>query len=215
MSCVVFSHGKESGPWGRKITAMAALARDLGLAVESIDYRGMDDPGARVEKLVAVSVRLPKPLVLVGSSMGGWLACLVAMARLARVKALVLIAPATDFTERLLRPSLPPEAAAALERDGVWIRPSAYDDGGYPSSARLLEDGALWTILEDRVWIAAPARILQGGADPDVPWRHALALAEALEGKDVVFTLIRDGDHRLSRPVDLARLIAAVEEVAR
>jgi len=71
MSCVVFSHGKESGPWGRKITAMAALARELGLAVESIDYRGIDDPGARVEKLVAACGRLSKPLVLVGSSLGG------------------------------------------------------------------------------------------------------------------------------------------------
>src|SRR5271167_1155848 len=92
MSCLVFSHGKESGPWGRKITAMAALARELGLAVESVDYRGMDDPGARVEKLVAASARLPKPLVLVGSSLGGH----VSAAAAARVgpRGLFLLAPA-------------------------------------------------------------------------------------------------------------------------
>jgi alpha/beta superfamily hydrolase len=92
MSCVVFSHGKESGPWGRKITAMAALARDLGLAVESIDYRGMDDPGARVEKLVAACVRLAKPPVLVGSSLGGHVSA--AAAARVRPRGLFLLAPA-------------------------------------------------------------------------------------------------------------------------
>ena len=153
------------------------------------------------------------PVVLVGSSMGGWLACLAALARPDRVKALLLIAPAADFTEMLLRPSLPPEALEALVRDGVWVRPSAYDAGGYPIGRALLEDGARWSILGGPVPIQAPVRILQGGADPDVPWTHTLALAQAIEGEDVVFTLIRDGDHRLSRPGDIARLIAAVEEV--
>jgi pimeloyl-ACP methyl ester carboxylesterase len=154
------------------------------------------------------------PLVLVGSSMGGWLACLAALARPERVKALVLIAPAADFTSALLEPSLPTEARSALERDGVWSRPSEYDPEGYPITAKLLEDGARWTILPGPVSIEAPVRILQGGEDPDVPWRHALELSHAVKTEDVVFTLIRDGDHRLSRPQDLARLIATVEEVA-
>ena len=155
------------------------------------------------------------PVVLVGSSMGGWLACLAALARPERVRALVLVAPAADFTEALLRPSLPPEALAALVLDGVWTRPSAYDGAGYEISAALLEDGAAWSILGGpAIPITVPVRILQGGADPDVPWRHALALAEDLQGPDVVFNLIRDGDHRLSRPADIARLIAAVGEVA-
>lgn len=91
-STVVFSHGKESGPWGRKITAMAALARDLGLGVESIDYRGIDDPGARVEKLVAAATRIPKPIVLVGSSMGGHVSA--AAAARVRPRGLFLLAPA-------------------------------------------------------------------------------------------------------------------------
>jgi pimeloyl-ACP methyl ester carboxylesterase len=89
---LVFSHGKESGPWGRKITAMAALARDLGHAVESIDYRGMDDPSARVEKLASAAARLPRPLVLVGSSMGGHVAA-AAAARI-RPRGVFLLAPA-------------------------------------------------------------------------------------------------------------------------
>jgi hypothetical protein len=152
-------------------------------------------------------------VVLVGSSMGGWLACLAALVRPERVRALVLIAPAADFTEALLRPSLPPEALRALDKDGVWLRPSTYDAAGYPIGAALLEDGARWTILGGPVPVHAPVRILQGGADPDVPWTHALALAQAIESEDVVFTLIKDGDHRLSRPADIIRLIAAVEAV--
>ena len=146
--------------------------------------------------------------------MGGWLACLTTLARPARVKGLALIAPAADFTDRLLAPSLPPEGLEAIERDGVWNRPSAYDPQGYPITRLLLEDGARWSILPGPVSITAPARILQGGDDPDVPWRHALDLALALESEDVVFSLIRDGDHRLSRPADIARLIGAIEELA-
>jgi pimeloyl-ACP methyl ester carboxylesterase len=168
----------------------------------------------RGDALAMIDQLAEGPVVLVGSSMGGWLACLAALARPERVHALVLIAPAADFTERLLKPGLPPEAVAAFERDGVWTRPSAYDEAGYEIAATLLEDGARWSILGGRVPIHVPVRILQGGEDPDVPWTHALALAQAIEGEDVVFTLVRDGDHRLSRPQDIARLIATVEEVA-
>ena len=92
------------------------------------------------------------------------------------------------------------------------MRPSDYGDP-YPITRALIEDGRRWSILGGPVGITAPVRILQGGADPDVPWRHALELAEAIESKDVVFTLIRDGDHRLSRDVDLKRLIAVVSEL--
>ena len=152
-------------------------------------------------------------LVLVGSSMGGWLACLAALARPERIAGLVLIAPAADFTGKLLRPGLPPEAHAALAKDGVWMEPSDYDPAGYPITARLLDDGDRWSILPGPVPITAPARILQGALDEPVPWRHALALAEALTGADVVFTLVKDGDHRLSRPQDIARLHAAVAEL--
>jgi pimeloyl-ACP methyl ester carboxylesterase len=130
----------------------------------------------------------------------------------------VLIAPAADFTHRLIQPQLSDDALRALAEDGVWVRPSAYDQG-YPITARLLEEGRDWSILpedadEGALGITARVRILQGGADPDVPWRHALRLADALAAPDLVFTLIKDGDHRLSRPTDLLRMIAAVEEVS-
>jgi pimeloyl-ACP methyl ester carboxylesterase len=152
------------------------------------------------------------PLVLVGSSMGGWIACLAALARPERIKALVLVAPAADFTEKLIEPQLDDNARLALDRDGVWVRPSDYGDGD-PITLRLLQDGRAWSILPGPVGITAPLRVLQGLADAAVPWRYALDLALAWSGEDVVFSLIRDGDHRLSRPEDLHRLIAAVEEV--
>jgi len=124
----------------------------------------------------------------------------------------VLVAPAPDFTEKLMEPELSDEARAAIARDGRWIRPSEYDDGGYAVTRQLLEDGGRWSILPGPVPIDAPVRVLQGGADPDVPWTHALELANSLRSPDVVFTLVKDGDHRLSRPQDLERLVAAVAE---
>ncbi len=167
----------------------------------------------RGDALAVIDRLTAGPLVLVGSSMGGWLACLAALARPERVAGLVLIAPAADFTETLMKPNLPPEAHAALARDGVWMEPSEYDPGGYPIGAALLDEGAGWSILPGPVAIGAPVRMLQGVRDDAVPWRHALALAEAIETDDVVFTLIRDGDHRLSRPQDIDRLHAAVAEL--
>jgi pimeloyl-ACP methyl ester carboxylesterase len=195
---VVWLGGYRSDMTGTKAQALADWARETGHAFLRFDYfaHGASE-GAfedatvtrwRGDALAVIDALADGPVVLVGSSMGGWLACLAAMVRPARIKALVLIAPAADFTEKLIDPGL--------------ITPA------------LREDGARWSILLSPVPVTAPVRILQGGADPDVPWTHALELANALKGEDVVFTLIRDGDHRLSRPQDLRRLIVAVEEVA-
>lgn len=221
---LIWMGGFHSEMSGTKAQALAEWAADTGRDFLRFDWFGHGRSEGRFvdgtitrwrTDALAVIDRLTKgPVVLVGSSMGGWLACLAALARPLRVGALVLVAPAADFTEALLKPGLAPEARAALEQDGVWIRPSAYDEAGYPIAAALLEDGARWSILGGPVPIAVPVRILQGGGDPDVPWTHALALAQAIEGGDVVFTLVRDGDHRLSRSPDIARLVAAVEEVA-
>ena len=221
---VVWLGGYRSEMAGTKADALAEWAVSSGRDFLRFDYFGHGGSGGdfkagtitrwRGDALAVVDKLTNGPLVLVGSSMGGWLACLATLARPDRVKALVLIAPAADFTSALLEPSLPSEAHAALERDGVWMRPSPYDPAGYPITAKLLEDGARWSILPGPISIGCPVRILQGGGDPDVPWRHTLALSHAVKSEDVVFTLIRDGDHRLSRPRDLARLIAAVEEIA-
>ena len=221
---LVWMGGFHSEMSGTKAQALAEWAAATGRDFLRFDWFGHGQSGGqfvdgtitrwRGDALAVLDRLTEGPVVLVGSSMGGWLACLAALARPGRVQALALVAPAADFTEALLKPGLPPQAVAKLERDGVWTRPSAYDDAGYEIAAALLDDGARWSILGAPVPIHIPVRILQGGADPDVPWTHALALAQAIEGEDVVFTLIRDGDHRLSRPADLARLIAAVEEVA-
>jgi pimeloyl-ACP methyl ester carboxylesterase len=219
---VVWLGGFHSDMTGTKAQVLAEQAQATGGAYVRFDYFGHgESDGAfrdgtisrwREDALAVIDDLTEGPLVLVGSSMGGWLACLAAIARPDRVKAMVLIAPAPDFTEKLMAPALSPEAKAAIARDGVWIRPSEYDDGGYAITRDLLEDGARWSILPGPVPIDVPVRVLQGGADPDVPWTHALELANALNSDDVVFSLIKDGDHRLSRPQDLQRLVAAVAE---
>jgi pimeloyl-ACP methyl ester carboxylesterase len=221
---VVWLGGFRSDMAGTKAQALADWALAEGRAYVRFDYFGHgESSGAfrqgtitrwREDALAVIDELTSGDLVLVGSSMGGWIACLAAMARPERVKAMVLVAPAPDFTETLMAPEIPPEGRAALAADGVWLRPSEYGDP-YPITRALLEDGARWSILgEEPVPIEVPVRILQGGADPDVPWRHALELAQSVKGADVVFTLVKDGDHRLSRPQDIARLIAAVEEVS-
>src|SRR5258706_9725255 len=221
---VVWLGGFRSAMSGTKAQALAEWALAGGRDYLRFDYFGHGESQGRFQDgtvtrwrgdaLAVIDELTGGPVVLVGSSMGGWLACLAAVARPGRIRAMVLVAPAADFTEKLIAPGLPPEAIAAMDAEGFWSRPSLYDEGGYPISRTLLEDGARWSILPGPVPIEAPVRILQGGDDPDVPWRHALELAQALKGDDVVFTLIRDGDHRLSRARDIERLIAAVEEVS-
>jgi len=144
--------------------------------------------------------------------MGGWIACLVALARPERIRAMVLIAPAADFTSALMEAGMPAEARTEMAATGVWLRPSDYGEP-YPITRALIEDGRAWSILDKPIAFDGPVRILQGQQDPDVPWRHALRLADTLSSPDVAFSLIKDGDHRLSRPQDLERLVRAVEEV--
>jgi pimeloyl-ACP methyl ester carboxylesterase len=140
------------------------------------------------------------------------MACLTAMARPDRMHALVLIAPAPDFTEALMRPKIPPEGLRDLELNGVWMEPSEYDEP-LPITRKLLDEGREYLILGGPVPIERPVRILQGQRDDPVPWEHALRLADQLESEDVVFILTKAGDHRLSTPQDIARLIATVAEV--
>jgi pimeloyl-ACP methyl ester carboxylesterase len=219
---VVWLGGFKSDMAGTKAEALAEWAQQAGRAYVRFDYFGHGESSGefvdgtitrwREDALAVLDELIRGDVVLVGSSMGGWIAGLVAMAWPERVKAMVLVAPAPDFTEKL-GPELPPEGLAALKADGVWLRPSEYGDP-YPISRTLLEDGARWGILEAQpIPIDCPVRVLQGGEDPDVPWRYALEFAQAMKSRDVVFTLIKDGDHRLSRPQDIARLIAALEEV--
>jgi pimeloyl-ACP methyl ester carboxylesterase len=219
---VVWMGGFRSDMAGTKAQVLADWAQEAGRDYIRFDYFGHGESDGdfahgditrwRADSLAVLEELVEGEAVLVGSSMGGWLACLVAMAQPERVRALVLVAPAPDFTEKLMTPEIPPQGQADLADKGVWLRPSEYGEP-YPITRNLLEDGARWSILPGPVPVAAPVRILQGGADPDVPWRHALELAQACTSEDVVFSLIKDGDHRLSRTQDLARLVAAVSEL--
>jgi pimeloyl-ACP methyl ester carboxylesterase len=221
---LVWLGGYRSDMTGTKAEALADWARENGRAYVRFDYFGHGESTGdfvqgtitrwREDALAVVDEMIDGPLVLVGSSMGGWIACLAALARPERIHSMVLIAPAPDFTSKLMPTRLPPEALEAIRDAGVWMQPSDYGDPN-PITRLLLEDGARWSVLDSAVPIEAPVRILQGGEDPDVPWRHALELAQAIKSRDVVFTLIKDGDHRLSRPQDIARLVAAVDEAAR
>jgi alpha-beta hydrolase superfamily lysophospholipase len=219
----VWLGGYRSDMTGTKAEALADWAQANGRGYLRFDYFGHGESTGdfvqggitrwREDALAVIDEMTDGPLVLVGSSMGGWIACLAAVARPARIHSMVLIAPAPDFTSKLMPSRLPPEALEAIRDAGVWMQPSDYGAPN-PITRLLLEDGARWSILDSAVPIEAPVRILQGGEDPDVPWRHALELAQAIKSPDVVFSLIKDGDHRLSRPQDIARLVAAVDEAA-
>ena len=127
---------------------------------------------------------------------------------------MVLIAPAPDFTELLMWNAFSDEVREEIKTKGVWMRPSEYGDGTpYPITRALIEEGRNHLLLGSAIEVGCPVRILQGAQDPDVPWQHAFALAHRLPAEDVVLTMIQDGDHRLSRPQDIARIMAAVAEI--
>jgi pimeloyl-ACP methyl ester carboxylesterase len=219
---VVWLSGYRSDMTGTKAEALADWAKAKRRGYLRFDYFGHGESSGdfvrgtitrwREDALAVIDEMTEGPLVLVGSSMGGWIACLAALARPERTHAMVLIAPAPDFTTKLMPSRFPPEAHAAIRDTGVWMQPSEYGDPN-PITRTLLEDGARWSILDSAVPIEAPVRILQGGEDPDVPWRHALELAQAIKSPDVVFSLIKDGDHRLSRPQDITRLVGELSSL--
>lgn len=223
---VLWLGGFRSDMEGGKATALAGWGAAAGRRVVRFDYRGHGASGGAFETLAlsdwladarAVADHYaPSAPVLVGSSMGGWVALLVARGRLAAgrpLAGLVLIAPAADFTERLMWPRLPEAIRRQVMDDGVGYLPSDYG-APYPVTRRLFEDGRRHLLYDaGPIETGCPVHILQGVQDADVPYRHTLELVERLAHDDVVVTLIKDGDHRLSRPEDVARLIAAVEGI--
>lgn len=220
---LVWLGGFRSDMTGTKANALAAWAAQTGRDLLRFDYFGHGQSDGdfaegtigrwREDALAVLDSLVEGPAVLVGSSMGGWIACLAALARPRQVRALVLVAPAADFTDKLMWPQFSDAIRTRIEEEGVWIRPSEYDPAGYPITRALIEDGRRWNVLDDPLVIDRPIRILQGGRDIDVPFEHALRLERVLTSDDVVLTLVKDADHSMSRPGDLAKLIAAVEEV--
>ena len=221
---VMFLGGFMSDMGGEKATALDAFCRKQGRAFLRFDYRGHGASGGRFEEAVlsdwladtlcALDRLTEGPQILVGSSMGGWLMLLAALARPERIHALIGIAPAPDFVRRM-EEGLTVEQRRALDGQGFFLRPSEYGDGPYTITKALIEDGKHHCLLDGPVPLGRPVRLLHGMRDDAVPWRDSLRLADCLDSEDVRAVFVKDGDHRLSRPADLALLATVLEGLLR
>lgn len=221
--------GYRSDMSGTKAVEMEALAAELGCASIRFDYSGHGASGGEFwlgtisrwleEAMAVLDLAGPRRVVLVGSSMGGWVALRLIQELKRRgtgpeVTGLVLIAPAPDFTCDLIEPHLTAIEHASLEERGYFEEPSEYSSDPNIFTRALIEDGRQNRVLTGIIDTACPVHILQGMMDRDVPFGHALKLMEHLPVDDVTLTLIRDGDHRLSRPQDIERMRAAITALA-
>lgn len=227
---LVWLGGFSSDMKGTKVQALDEWAALHGRPLVRFDYSGHGESsgdfdagtiGLWLEETVAVfSTHCHGPQIIVGSSMGGWLALLLirelvrcnATARTPPIAGLVLIAPAVDFTEELIWKRCPPSVRHDLETKGAWFKPSQYGEAPLRISQRLIEEGRNHLLFGGLIEAGCPVRILQGVKDPDVPWQHAVDLVARLAQDDVVLTLVKDGDHRLSRPEDIERMLRVVAE---
>lgn len=220
---VMFCGGFRSNMTGTKALALEAHCVARGRAFTRFDYRGHGESdgafadatiGDWLEDTLAVLDRVVMgPVILVGSSMGAWIALLAALARPERVEGMVLVAPAIDFTETLIWERLPAADRAILERDGVWLRESEYVEAPDRITLRLVEEGRNHLLFGSPIPFDGPVHILHGMADNTVPWQFATRTAESLVAADVVVSLVKNGDHRLSDEENLTRLMGAVDAV--
>jgi pimeloyl-ACP methyl ester carboxylesterase len=221
----VFLTGFRSDMTGGKAVALEAACRARGRAFLRFDYTGHgQSSGAFADGTIgqwtddavfAIEHLTEGPQALVGSSMGGWIMLLAALALGDRVAGLVGIAAAPDFTETLIWQAADDATRAALERDGAVMQPSGYSDAPTPITLKLVEEGRRHLLLQAPIALACPVRLIHGMRDPDVPWQTSLRLAERLASRDVEIVLVKDGDHRLSTDDDLERLARVVDEVCR
>ena len=217
---VVFLPGFGSDMTGEKATHLAAHARGRGLGTLRLDYSGHGASEGAFEAgtigrwcadaLAVIDRATEGKLILAGSSMGGWIALLAALARPERVAGLLLIAPAPDFTHWGLWENFTAAQREALDRAGEVRIPMPWNEELRITRA-LIEDGRQHMLLGGEIPVACPVRIVHGQADEQVPWEISLRIAERIPGPDVRVTLVKDGGHRLSRPADLAELGAALD----
>jgi esterase/lipase len=217
--------GFKSDMKGTKAAALDTWAAEQGRACVRFDYSGHGESGGEftdgtigrwLDESIAVYTKFAQgPQVIIGSSMGGWLALLMA-GELRKTKGaaplagMVLIAPAVDFTEELMWKQFSGDIKREIETKGAWMRPSQYSEAPYPITKKLIEDGRNHLLMGGLIETGCPVHILQGVLDPDVPFKHVQALMSHFASDDVALTLIKDGDHRLSRPEDIERLLNAV-----
>lgn len=225
---IVWLGGFRSDMEGSKAVALDQYAKDKGMACTRHDYSGHGQSGGAftdgtisrwLEESLAVFETFTKgPQILVGSSMGGWIALrmveeLQKLGKGERIAGLVLLAPAPDFTQALHWPKLTAAQKKDLEEKGYFEEPTPYGPDPNIFTKALFDDGAQNLVMQGVINMNAPVHVIQGMADPDVPWQHAMKLIEHLPDEDVTLTLIRDGDHRLSREQDIAKILQAVASI--
>ncbi len=218
---VVFCPGYKSDMAGQKATELAAYCAARGQALLRFDYSGHGESGGRFEDgtigrwladtLAVIDALTTGRLVIVGSSMGGWIALLAALARRELVAGLVGVAAAPDFTEELMWEAMSFAERREIMDKGVIMVPNPYG-GAYPVTRALIEDGRNHLLLGQPIALDCPVRLLHGQRDAEVPWEMALRIAERVESPDTRIILVKDGDHRLSRPQDLTLLCGVVGE---
>lgn len=216
---IVFLGGYASDMTGTKASFLAERCAATHYRFLRFDYRGHGQSsgdfkdgaiGDWFEDVQAVVGQLTDgPQIVIGSSMGGWMGLMLAVQQPQRVKAFIGVAAAPDFTEDLMWAQLSADQRARLVHDGV-----IYDEGHAPVTLRLIEEGRQHLMLHQKMSLKCPVRLLQGLADADVPWQHAVRIADAIDHSDVRVTLVKDGDHRLSQPQDLDLLWQTVQECA-
>ena len=221
---IIWCGGLKSDMEGGKALHLHDWAKREGRAYVRFDYFGHGISSGRfrdgtisrwARDVVQVMDEVAKgDVILIGSSMGGWASLLAMMERPERVKAMVLIAPAPDFTEKLMWDNWDEAARRAVTEDGIHYEPSDYDEP-YEYSRELMDDGRARQILDTPIVFPGPVRILQGMQDDVVPWEYASRLLDVMTSQDVTMTLVKSGDHSLSRPEDLSRLEQTVDGLCR
>lgn len=216
--------GFNSDMQGTKVLALKARAVRRDQPFVAFDYSGHGQSQGEFEEgnisrwlddsLMIFDELTEGPQILIGSSMGGWLALLVARERRERVAGLILIAPAPDFTENLMWRSFDRDVQAQIMETGIYMQPSEYGDP-YPITKQLIEDGRNWLLMDKKIDIDCPIRILQGMRDKDVPWTYAFDLLNVINAEDVTATLVKEGDHRLSTDSDIQRLLQTCDEITK
>ncbi|MGH6947005.1 MAG: alpha/beta hydrolase [Kiloniellales bacterium] len=217
---LVFLGGFRSDMSGEKARALAEFAALRGQGLLRFDYRGHGLSQGRFEEgtvglwsedaIAVFDAETKGPQILIGSSMGAWIMVLLALARPERIAAMIGLAAAPDFTEDLIWQRLLPEEQARLIESGRLELPSRYGEQATPITLKLIEDGRKRLVLRRRIPLACPVRLIHGLSDDEVPWRSSLRLAEALDSRDVTVELVRGGEHRLSRPEDIERMLSVV-----
>lgn len=219
---VIFCPGFMSDMEGTKALALERAMKELNRSYTRFDYLGHGQSTGRFtdgtisrwtdDALAVLDECTAGPQIIVGSSMGGWIGLRMAMLRPERIKGFIGIAAAPDFTTRMWN-EMPDEGKEAIRATGQWNQPSEYSDEPYVISRKLIEDGPRNFVLNGPVDITCPMHLLQGMQDDSVPWKTALEIQEAVASEDVTVTLVKNGDHRLSEPEDITRLILAVEQL--